>query len=81
MKGKLINDPNFFPNNEMPYSLLRGKEYLILGISEIGYLIYNELNRVDVAPIDRIEITDNSQPDFWEIDESDKRRLVPKEWH
>lgn len=82
MKGKLLDDPNFYPENLMPYSLIRGKEYTILGIDSVKYYyVYNELNNIDLVPVDIIEITDNNHPAFWEIDESNKNRLVPKEWH
>lgn len=81
MKGKLIKDPNFYPENPMPYSLLREKEYLILGIENRNYYIYNELHQVDLVPCERIEITDKNYPNFWQTDNSATNRLVPKEWH
>lgn len=82
MKGKLIYDNDFYPENEMPFGLLRNKEYLILGITGHGYIIYNELGDINFAtPIDRIEITDQTKPDFWRIDETDDQHLVPEEWH
>jgi hypothetical protein len=81
MKGKLIKDSNFYPENPMPYSLIREKEYLILGIENSNYYIYNELHDIGLVPCERIEITDNSHPHFWEIDNSATNRLVPKEWH
>lgn len=81
MKGKLIKDVNFYPENPMPYSLIREKEYLILGIENSNYYIYNELYEISLVPCERIEITDNIHPHFWETDNLDKNRLVPKEWH
>ena len=72
MKGKLIYDSDFYPENKMPFGLLRDKEYLILGSTRYGYIIYNELEEINFAtPKDRIEITDQSKPDFWKIDKTD----------
>lgn len=82
MKGKLIYDNDFYPENKMPFGLLRDKEYLILGITRYGYIMYDELAEISFAtPIDKIEITEQTKPDFWKIDKTDDKHLVPEEWH